>query len=99
MEEEATETGRNHGEQPLDELMKRWHLTNHDLVEVQKARQGRQLTLKMMQKVCRALNVAIWERLTPMQKEQYFEYMHKHVFSYAKGYDPAWKDPNMDMMA
>lgn len=53
----------------------------------------------MMQKVCRALNVAIWERLTPCQKEQYFEYMHKHVFSYAKGYDPAWKDPNMDMMA
>lgn len=105
MDEEATATGRNHGEQPLDELMKRWHLTNHDLVEispeqlthkqVQKARQGRQLTLKMMQKVCRALNVAIWERLTPMQKEQYFEYMHKHVFSYAKGYDPAWKDPNM----
>ena len=43
--------------------------------------------------------MAIWERLTPMQKEQYFEYMHKHVFSYAKGYDPAWKDPNMDMMA
>ena len=109
MDEEATATGRNHGEQPLDELMTRWHLTNHDLVEispeqlthkqVQKARQGRQLTLKMMQKVCRALNVAIWERLTPMQKEQYFEYMHKHVFSYAKGYDPAWKDPNMDMMA
>ena len=28
------------------------------------------------------------ERLTPMQKEQYFEYMHKHVFSYARGYDP-----------
>lgn len=56
MDEEATATGRNHGEQPLDELMKRWHLTNHDLVEispeqlthkqVQKARQGRQLTLK-----------------------------------------------------
>ena len=69
MDEEATATGRNHGEQPLDELMKRWHLTNHDLVEispeqlthkqVQKARQGRQLTLKMMQKVCRALNVAV----------------------------------------
>ncbi|MFR1412268.1 MAG: hypothetical protein ACLSUW_08190 [Akkermansia sp.] len=35
----------------------------------------------------------------PMQKEQYFEYMRKHVFSYARGYDPAWKDPNMDMMA
>lgn len=60
---------------------------------------GRQLTLKMMQKVCRALNVAIWEKLTPVQKEHYFEYMHKHVFSYAKGYDPAWKDPNLNMMA
>ena len=34
MDEEATATGRNHGEQPLDELMKRWHLTNHDLVEI-----------------------------------------------------------------
>ena len=53
----------------------------------------------MMQKVCRALNVAIWEKLTPVQKEHYFEYMHKHVFSYAKGYDPAWKDPNLNMMA
>ncbi|MFR1412267.1 MAG: hypothetical protein ACLSUW_08185 [Akkermansia sp.] len=52
MDEEAT-AGRNHGEQPLDELMKRWHLTNHDLVEispeqlthkqVQKARQGASL--------------------------------------------------------
>ena len=109
MEEEAAGAERNHGEQPLEELMKRWNLTNHDLVaisteqrthkQVQKARQGRQLTLKMMQKVCRALNVAIWEKLTPVQKEHYFEYMHKHVFSYAKGYDPAWKDPNLNMMA
>lgn len=109
MEEEAPGAERNHGEQPWNELMKRWNLTNHDLVaisteqlthkQVQKARQGRQLTLKMMQKVCRALNVAIWEKLTPVQKEQYFEYMHKHVFNYAKGYDPLWKDPNLNMMA
>lgn len=109
MEEDVTDAERNHGKQPLDELMTRWNLSNHELVaisteqlthkQVQKARQGRQLTLKMMQKVCRALNVAIWERLTPAQKEQYFEYMHKHVFSYAKGYDAMWKDPNMDMMA
>ena len=28
MDEEATATGRIHGEQPMDELMKRWHLTN-----------------------------------------------------------------------
>ena len=92
-----------------EELLKRWNQTNYDLVaisteqlthkQVQKARQGRQLTLKMMQKVCRALNVAIWEKLTPVQKEQYFEYMHKHVFNYAKGYDPLWKDPNLNMMA
>ncbi len=107
MDELETGTERNHGVQPLEELMLRWNLTNHDLVristeqlthkQVQKARQGRQLTLKLMQKVCRALNVAIWERLTPEQKEQYFEYMHKHLFSYAKGYDPQWQDPNMDI--
>lgn len=51
MEEEAPGAERNHGEQPLEELMKRWNLTNHDLVaisteqlthkQVQKARQGR----------------------------------------------------------
>lgn len=109
MEEESIGSDRNHGEQPLDGLMKRWGLNNHDLVaisseqlthkQVQKARQGRQLTLKMMQKVCRALNVAIWERLSPDQKEQYFEYMHKHLFNYAKGYDPYWNDPNMDMLS
>lgn len=109
MEEEVEEgTERNHGAQPLDTLMQSWHLTNHDLVEisteqlthkqVQKARQGRQLTLKMMQKVCRALNVAIWQKLNPARKEQYFEYMHKHLFNYAKGYDALWKDPNADMM-
>ena len=45
MDEEATATGRNHGEQPLDELMKRWHLTNHDLVEIS----PEQLTHKQVQ--------------------------------------------------
>lgn len=108
MEEELSGAERNHGVQPLDELMQKWHLENHDLVnisteqlthkQVQKARQGRQLTLKMMQKVCRALNVAIWQRLNAEQKERYFEYIHKHAFNYAKGYDAAWQDPNTDMM-
>ncbi len=95
---------RNHGLQRIDAIMQRWGLENHDLVDVsleqlthkqvQKARQGRQLTLKMMQKVARALNVAIWERLPEESRELYYEYIHRDLFSYAKGYNPAWPDPN-----
>lgn len=95
---------REHGNQPLDTMMNSWNLTNHELVEtsteqlnhkqVQKARKGRQLTLAMMQKVCRAFNITIWERLNKEQKEIYFEYMHRHLFNYAKGYDADWEDPN-----
>lgn len=94
----------NHGLQRIDALMNSWGLDNHDLVrasleqlthkQVQKARQGRQLTFKMMQKVARALNVAIWEKLPDDAKEQYYEYIHRDLFSYAKGYDPQWEDPN-----
>ena len=61
------ENERNHGPQPIDAIMARWGISNHDLVDisteqlthkqVQKARQGRQLTLKLMQKVGRALRV------------------------------------------
>ncbi len=109
MEEELNDEGRNHGEQPLHALMQQWRVENHDLVristeqlthkQVQRARMGRQLTLKMMQKVTRALNVAIWGRLNEAQKEEYFEYMHKHLFNYAKGYSPSWQDPNDDLKA
>jgi DNA-binding Xre family transcriptional regulator len=98
------EDPREHGPQPLDELMEKWKITNHQLVEtsteqlnhkqVQKARKGRQLTLTMMQKVCRALNITIWHRLNKEQKEIYFEYMHRHLFNYAKGYEADWADPN-----
>jgi len=98
---------RDHGTQPIDELMKAWGLDNHDLVEVsteqlnhkqvQKARKGRRLTLAMMQKVTRALNVAIWYRLGDDEKEGYFEYLHRHLFNYAKGYDPDWEDPNREL--
>ena len=98
------EDPREHGPQPLDELMEKWNLTNHELVEtsteqlnhkqVQKARKGRQLTLTMMQKVCRALNITIWHRLNKEQKEIYFEYMHRHLFDYAKGHEAEWADPN-----
>ncbi len=98
---------RDHGPQPLDTMMDTWNLTNHELVDtsteqlnhkqVQKARKGRQLTLAMMQKVCRAFNITIWNRLDKAQKEIYFEYMHRHLFSYAKGYEAEWTDPNTDL--
>ena len=95
---------RDKGLQPLDELMANWGLVNHDLVEasieqlthkqVAKARKGRVLTLKMMLKVARALNVAIGERLTDGQKEDFTEYQHRDLFNYAKGFRDDWRDPN-----
>lgn len=98
----------NHGTQRIDDIMRLWNLENHDLVDVsteqlthkqvQKARQGRQLTLKMMQKVARALNVAIWYKLDEEEREQYYEYIHRDLFSYAKGYDAAWPDPNAALL-
>jgi hypothetical protein len=92
------------GPQPLDAMRKAWNMSNHKMVEVsteqlthkqvQRARSGRRLTLKMMQKVNRAYNVTIWFQLSDDQKERYFEYMHKHLFNYAKGFDAAFVDPN-----
>ncbi len=100
---------RDLGVQPLDRMMDEWAMTNHELVEVsteqlthkqvQKARNGRRLTLKMMQKVTRAFNVTIWFKLTNEQKEAYYEYLHRELFSYAKGYDADWKDPNVEIQA
>jgi len=98
------EPTRDHGPQPFDVLMDRWKLTNHQLVEaspeqlnhkqVQKARKGRQLTLHLMQKIARALNIAIFERLEKAQQEVFVEYLHRQLFNYAKAHDPAWQDPN-----
>lgn len=95
---------RDHGVQPLDSLLQEWGLSNHDLVEaspeqlnhkqVQKGRKGRQLTLHTMQKVCRALNIAVWNRLKKEEKEVYFEYHHHWLFDYAKGYQVGRVDPN-----
>ncbi len=99
----------NHGTQRIDSIISAAGLDNHTLVDasteqlthkqVQKARCGRQLTLKMMQKVARALNVAIWYRLNDEQKEQYYEYIHRDLFSYAKGYEAEWVDPNTQLFA
>lgn len=94
----------DHGPQPLDKLIEKWGLTNHQLVDaspeqlnhkqVQKARKGRRLTLHLMQKLARSLNIAIWNTLNDEQKEVFFEYQHRHLFNYAKGHDPEWPDPN-----
>jgi Mor family transcriptional regulator len=102
------ELTRDHGLQPLDGLMVRWNLTNHELVEVsteqlnhkqvQKARKGRQLTLHLMQKMMRALNETIVAKLPKDQRESFTPYLHKHLFNYAKGYDAAWVDPNEELL-
>ncbi len=99
-----SEEEREFGPQPLVAVMKRWGVESHDLVEasdeqltykqVQRARSGRKLTLKMMMKVARTLNLAIWKGLDAAKREQFIEYLHKDVFSYSKGFDPDKGDPN-----
>lgn len=101
------EPTRDHGPQPLDGMLDRWNLTNHELVEVsteqlnhkqvQKARKGRQLTLHLMQKLTRAVNEAVVIKLPKEQKGAFVPYLHKHMFSYAKGYDAAFVDPNEEL--
>jgi len=95
---------RDHGDQPIDALMTRWGISNHDLVDtsyeqlnhkqVQKARKGRQLTLKMMQKLARTLNDAVVIRLEKIERPKFEPYLHKHLFNYAKNYNADWVDPN-----
>jgi hypothetical protein len=104
MEEEQ----RDLGIQPLDAIMQRWEVTNHDLVEdspeqlthkqIQRAKAGRRLTLKMMMKVARSLNIAIWNRLSKENKEIFVEYLHKDIFSYSKDYNADKPDPNEAMI-
>lgn len=102
------EPTRDHGPQPLDSLLTRWGITNHQLVEesveqlnhkqVQRARKGRQLTLRLMQKIARTLNDAIVSRLPKEKHAEFSPYIHKHLFNYTKSYDPAWVDPNEPLM-
>ncbi|GAA5484754.1 hypothetical protein [Haloferula sargassicola] len=103
-----SESSRDHGTQPVDALMEAWGLSNHDMVDaspeqlthkqVQRARKGRVLTLAMMQKVARTLNIAAWYRLKKDEREQYYEYLHRDLFNYAKGHDPDFQDPNAPLM-
>ncbi len=99
---------RDHGPQPLDGLLTRWAITNHQLVEtsveqlnhkqVQRARKGRQLTLHLMQKVTRTLNDAVLSLLPKEQRPNFYPYTHKHLFNYAKDHDASWTDPNAALM-
>ncbi len=98
---------RDLGPQPLAGLLECWGLSHHDLVEVspeqlthkqvQRAAQGRRLTLKMKQKVARTLNFAVWGRLTDEERQEYFEYFPKHLFSYNKGWEKDFSDPNENL--
>ena len=100
---------RDKGDQPVGELIEAGSLGNHDLVDaspeqlthkqVQRARKSRQLTLAMMQKVARALNIAVWYRLKKEERELSFEYLQRHLFNYAKGYDAEFVDPNAELMS
>lgn len=99
---------RDHGVQPLDTLMTRWGITNHQLTEesveqlnhkqVQRARKGRQLTLHLMQKVARTLNDAVVNLLPKEERPNFSPYTHKHLFNYAKDHDSTWTDPNESLM-
>ena len=48
----------------------------------------------MMQKLTRALNETACGKLPKERKSAFVPYLHKHLFNYAKGHDPAWVDPN-----
>ncbi|MDG2399721.1 MAG: hypothetical protein P8M04_04035 [Akkermansiaceae bacterium] len=95
---------RDLGPQPLVLLLESWGLSNHDLVEaspeqlthkqVQRACQGRKLTLKMKQKLARTLNFAVWGRLTNDEREGFSEYLPKHLFNYSKGFEADIPDLN-----
>ena len=95
---------RDLGTQPLDNILTSWGLSNHILVEsspeqlshkqVVRARNGRRLTLKMMMKVARTVNFAIFGRLSDEEREKFTEYFPKHLFTYSKGHTEGEAAPN-----
>jgi hypothetical protein len=66
--------------------------------QVQRARKGRQLTLHLMMKVTRTLNDTVIAGLPKEQRPEFTPYVHKQLFNYAKGHDPARIDPNQALM-
>eukprot|EP01047_Picozoa_sp_COSAG01_P095894 COSAG01_NODE_26506_length_712_cov_0.730832_2_plen_124_part_00 len=99
---------RDLGSQPLFLVLESWGLSNHDLFvaspeqlthkQVQRACQGRKLTLKMKQKLARTLNFAIWGRLTNNEREEFSEYFPKHLFNYSKGFEKNVSDINAGIL-
>ena len=99
---------RDLGSQPLFLVLESWGLSNHYLVvaspeqlthkQVQRACQGRKLTLKMKQKLARTLNFAIWGRLTNNEREEFSEYFPKHLFNYSKGFETDVPDINAGIL-
>ena len=99
---------RDLGSQPLLLVLESWGLSNHDLVvaspeqlthkQLQRACQGRKLTLKMKQKLARTLNFAIWGRLTNNEREEFSEYFPKHLFNYSKGFEKNVSDINLGIL-
>lgn len=105
---ELSDDERDFGPQPLIVVMEKWGLESHDLVgaseeqltykQVQRAKSGRKLTLKMMMKVARTLNLAIWKRLDAPKRERFVEYLHKDLFSYSKGFVADKADANQGLL-
>lgn len=95
---------RDHGTQPLDAVLQRWGLSNAQFVaasseqlthkQVQRARKGRQLTLHMMIKLTRLLNEVLAGGLPEETRKEFTPYLHRDLFTYAKGHDAARPDPN-----
>lgn len=105
MNENIAAEERNFGPQRIGAIMDAWGLSNHDMVlaadweqlthkQVQRARSGRRLTLAMMQKITRVLNTAALAKLDEQAAESFTPYMHRELFSYAKGHPADWQDPN-----
>ncbi len=100
---------RDLGIQPLDAILIGWQLDNHNVVEsspqqlthkqLVRARNGRRLTLKMMIKLARSLNFAVWGRLKDDEREKFTEYFPKHLFNYSKGWEANFSDPNAALYA
>ena len=88
---------RNHGPQPLDEILGNAGLDNHALVaaspdhlthkEVAKGRKGRQLTPNLINKITRALNLA-------MPRDPAWE--PRELFTYAEDVRRAWAREDTD---
>jgi Holliday junction resolvasome RuvABC ATP-dependent DNA helicase subunit len=80
----SKDEGMEAGVQPLDGLLSSLGLSNHDLVAaagpgllshkmVAKARRGRKLTMRLQEKITRALNTAA-RREKPIRRDECFNY-------------------------